>query len=184
MKLNDAMQVMAKLCNYSFNKAYRADAAWKVIKAAIASQPAEQPRGEPVAWMLRDSDGNVHWDEVCIFSTEGGATEEAACLQDDGGEELFAFPLYADPIAQPKPEQAMGDEVRRFNHEYNPNRAYNQSLMMPAVDGQYIEASEVDGLVHAMKLALEYWEHRQMRYKNRAPVWVTEARKALEGIGT
>jgi hypothetical protein len=45
----------------------------------------------------------------------------------------------------------MNDKVRRFNHECHPNRAYNQSLMMPALDGQYIEASEVDGLVSASK---------------------------------
>ncbi len=32
---------------------------------------------------------------------------------------------------------------------------------------------------HALKLALEYWKHRQQRYKNRAPVWVQEARKVL-----
>lgn len=32
---------------------------------------------------------------------------------------------------------------------------------------------------HALRLALEYWNHRQRRYKNRAPVWVEEARKAL-----
>ena len=34
-------------------------------------------------------------------------------------------------------------------------------------------------LASALKLALEYWEHRQHRYKNRSPVWVKEARNAL-----
>jgi len=34
-------------------------------------------------------------------------------------------------------------------------------------------------LASALKLALEYWEHRQQRYKNRSPVWVKEARNAL-----
>jgi hypothetical protein len=31
----------------------------------------------------------------------------------------------------------------------------------------------------ALKLALEYWAHRQQRYKNRHPVWVEAARAAL-----
>lgn len=34
-------------------------------------------------------------------------------------------------------------------------------------------------LLAALKLALEYWEHRQQRYRNRHPVWVTEAREAI-----
>lgn len=35
-------------------------------------------------------------------------------------------------------------------------------------------------LIHALNLALEYWQHRQQRYKNRVPVWVKEARAAIE----
>lgn len=31
----------------------------------------------------------------------------------------------------------------------------------------------------ALKLALEYWAHRQQRYKNRAPRWVVDARAAI-----
>lgn len=34
-------------------------------------------------------------------------------------------------------------------------------------------------LVEALELALEYWRHRQQRYKNRSPVWVKEARAAI-----
>ena len=40
-------------------------------------------------------------------------------------------------------------------------------------------ASVADDLLDAMQLALEYWEHRQQRYKNRSPVWVQDARKAI-----
>lgn len=32
----------------------------------------------------------------------------------------------------------------------------------------------------ALKLALEYWENRLKRYKNRSPVWVKEAKEALK----
>lgn len=34
-------------------------------------------------------------------------------------------------------------------------------------------------MLHALNLALEYWQDRQQRYKNRAPVWVQEARDAI-----
>ena len=34
-------------------------------------------------------------------------------------------------------------------------------------------------LLEALKLALEYWSHRQQRYKNRSPVWVQAARAAI-----
>jgi hypothetical protein len=40
-------------------------------------------------------------------------------------------------------------------------------------------AAEREALVNALKLALEYWQHRQQRYKNRHPVWVEAAREAL-----
>ena len=37
------------------------------------------------------------------------------------------------------------------------------------------------GLVEALGLALEYWRHRQQRYKNRRPKWVIAAEAALAG---
>jgi BMFP domain-containing protein YqiC len=35
-------------------------------------------------------------------------------------------------------------------------------------------------LEDALKLGLEYWAHRQQRYKNRSPIWVERAREALK----
>lgn len=37
----------------------------------------------------------------------------------------------------------------------------------------------VTQLVEALELALEYWRHRQQRYKNRRPKWVITAEDAL-----
>lgn len=34
-------------------------------------------------------------------------------------------------------------------------------------------------LFRALELAIEYWAHRQQRYKNRHPVWVQTARAAM-----
>lgn len=34
-------------------------------------------------------------------------------------------------------------------------------------------------LLDALQLSLEYWAHREQRYKNRSPVWVQEARAAI-----
>lgn len=39
--------------------------------------------------------------------------------------------------------------------------------------------NRVAQLEEALKLALEYWAHRQQRYKNRHPQWVQKARAAL-----
>lgn len=38
---------------------------------------------------------------------------------------------------------------------------------------------DVVGLVEALDLALEYWRHRQQRYKNLRPKWVIAAESAL-----
>lgn len=35
---------------------------------------------------------------------------------------------------------------------------------------------------YALTLALQYWNQRQQRYKNRFPVWVIEAKKALAAL--
>lgn len=39
--------------------------------------------------------------------------------------------------------------------------------------------ADAERLAGAGKLALEYWAHRQQRYKNRHPVWVQEMNAAL-----
>ncbi len=38
-------------------------------------------------------------------------------------------------------------------------------------------ATELEQARHALELALEYWAHRQQRYKNRNPVWVQAAKE-------
>lgn len=43
------------------------------------------------------------------------------------------------------------------------------------------QATEIEQLEEALYLALEYWTHRQQRYKNRTPAWVQKARAALSG---
>lgn len=45
------------------------------------------------------------------------------------------------------------------------------ALSQPFRDSEEIRA--------ALELALEYWQNRQQRYKNRIPVWVKKARAAL-----
>ena len=37
--------------------------------------------------------------------------------------------------------------------------------------------AELEGV---LRLALEYWQHRQQRYKNRFPAWVVAAKEALK----
>lgn len=52
-----------------------------------------------------------------------------------------------------------------WNH---PNGFYDAQLYAAAPD-----------MLAALNLALEYWAHRQQRYKNRHPVWVENARAAI-----
>ena len=40
-----------------------------------------------------------------------------------------------------------------------------------------------DELIGALHLALEYWAHREQRYKNRSPVWVQKSRAAIAKAG-
>ena len=40
-----------------------------------------------------------------------------------------------------------------------------------------------DELLDALHLALEYWAHREQRYKNRSPVWVQKSREAIAKAG-
>ncbi len=49
------------------------------------------------------------------------------------------------------------------------------------IEADKLAAAEdaIAALREALKLALEYWAHRQQRYKNRHPVWVEAARAAL-----
>lgn len=42
------------------------------------------------------------------------------------------------------------------------------------------QAGRANELAVVLNLALEYWAHRQQRYKNRHPVWVQNARAALK----
>jgi hypothetical protein len=57
-----------------------------------------------------------------------------------------------------------------------------EDLAREAVEAEArAEAAEAreKGLREALEMALEYWAHRQQRYKNRHPVWVQKARAAL-----
>ena len=40
-----------------------------------------------------------------------------------------------------------------------------------------------DELIGVLHLALEYWAHREQRYKNRSPVWVQKSREAIAKVG-
>ncbi len=51
---------------------------------------------------------------------------------------------------------------------------------MQGMQNQLAASRELNAeLVNALELGLEYWSHRQQRYKNRSPVWVEKARDAI-----
>lgn len=72
-------------------------------------------------------------------------------------------------------EMAMSTELSRRQFYERANQA---------LDERNAKAAEIEQLEEALYLALEYWTHRQQRYKNRTPAWVQKARAALSGEPT
>jgi hypothetical protein len=79
-------------------------------------------------------------------------------------------------------------QVGRIKHDCGESFVAN---MVEVAEGRYAEHAEATTRIaeltaevadkrEALKLGLEYWADRQQRYKNRAPVWVEKARKALK----
>ena len=56
---------------------------------------------------------------------------------------------------------------------------FTDTGIIESEDGGYVKSSDYEHLDRILHLALEYWRDRQQRYKNRAPVWVKEARAAI-----
>ena len=67
-------------------------------------------------------------------------------------------------------DMAVGDKV----HEIE-----SLAAKLAAAEEKVKELESVEKqMTQALDLALEYWGHRQQRYKNRNPVWVEAAREA------
>lgn len=58
------------------------------------------------------------------------------------------------------------------------NRRCADALTTLMIERAALERSN-NAFIAAAKLALEYWIHRQQRYKNRSPVWVQDTRSAI-----
>lgn len=83
--------------------------------------------------------------------------------------------IMLNAIIQMPYEMAMKDELSRRQFYERANQALNERNSKEA---------EIEQLEEALYLALEYWTHRQQRYKNRTPVWVQKARATLSGEPT
>jgi len=83
--------------------------------------------------------------------------------------------IMLNAVIQMPYEMAMKDELSRHQFYERANQA---------LDERNAKAAEIERLEEALYLALEYWTHRQQRYKNRTPVWVQKARAALSGEPT
>lgn len=71
-------------------------------------------------------------------------------------------------------------EARRY--EYQETDLGQKMLSALETANRQIEEleAEVERRDAVLRLALEYWAHRQQRYKNRHPVWVQQARATLQ----
>ena len=73
-------------------------------------------------------------------------------------------------------------ELRRLHAENEDFRATIDHLIRENAEqiGEIVALKEQrDELLEALHLALEYWAHREQRYKNRSPVWVQKSRAAI-----
>ena len=77
-------------------------------------------------------------------------------------------------------------ELRRQRAENEDFRATIDYLTRENAEqiGEIVALKEQrDELLEALHLALEYWAHREQRYKNRSPVWVQKSRAAIAKAG-
>ncbi len=77
-------------------------------------------------------------------------------------------------------------ELRRLHAENEDFRATCDHLTRENAEqiGEIVALkAQRDELLEALHLALEYWAHREQRYKNRSPVWVQKSREAIAKAG-
>ena len=95
-----------------------------------------------------------------------------------------------DGMSIPRTCQDIADkaaaEQRRLHAENSDFRATIDYLTRENAEqiGEIVALKEQrDELLEALHLALEYWAHREQRYKNRSPVWVQKSREAIAKAG-
>jgi len=72
----------------------------KALDEALASATPSAAMGDgaPVAWMLRQSNGEIYWDDVCLFGTKEAAASFANDLEDEeSGETYTSVAVYTTP---------------------------------------------------------------------------------------
>ena len=77
-------------------------------------------------------------------------------------------------------------ELRRLHAENEDFRATIDYLTRDnaeQIGDIWARKGQRDELLEALHLALEYWAHREQRYKNRSPVWVQKSREAIAKAG-
>lgn len=83
----------------------------------------------------------------------------------------------------------MADTIRELrkqinlDHDVRPKallvRTEQLETLLDLADENAALKADVKRKGDALNLALEYWSHRQQRYKNRWPVWVQKAKEAI-----
>ena len=130
-----------------------------------------------------------------------------ACMTDQGRESQH---LIRDHLASQQPEALrLADLIERYNSGVHSQaivedyckaaaelrRLHTENEVIRHSSGRVgrrlertsdalMEArAQRDELLEALHLALEYWAHREQRYKNRSPVWVQKSREAIAKAG-
>ena len=92
----------------------------------------------------------------------------------------------ADSLLVQMAARSAAAELRRLHAENEDYGATCDHLIRENAEhiGEIVALKEQrDELLEALHLALEYWAHREQRYKNRSPVWVQKSRAAIAKAG-
>jgi hypothetical protein len=123
-KLDDALDEIERLrAEVAYHKAFIKTMDGQADKArsdALEEAAKVAENHKPVAWMVREPDGSLHWSEMCVFEDEASAKDHAENPEGipDGYESNFTVvPLYTHP------SQADTDEIERLRKELAEERA-------------------------------------------------------------
>lgn len=114
--LNASVSSLDDVRDELFSLAERGEPAPPRVCAELAKaiQAHFDKADDPVAWMVRRSDGEVHWDEVdCIFNTVGSADDAARLLTDGDpdGYTFRAFAVFGAPVTPALDDSATGNAL-------------------------------------------------------------------------
>lgn len=102
-------------------------------------------------------------------------TDNDAYIRIDAGGEITNGPTKGDPDYDNDGQTLISEDFYLSDSSMKElSKSGKEELI-----ANFTLAAAAPELLEALNLGLEYWRHRQQRYKNRSPVWVEKARAAI-----